>query len=140
MTVFRLTIFCLAIGFAPLLSGHAAAQDISAEVRAVIADQLAAFRNDDLVAAFDHAAPSIQGKFGNPVRFGQMVQTGYPMIWRPARWEMLDLVQTPRGPEQGVLFIDRSGKAWRAHYQMIEIDGVWRIRGVWVEALPGTSS
>jgi hypothetical protein len=114
--------------------------DDGSAIRAVIEDQIAAFQRDDLDAAFAHAAPGIQAKFGDPARFGQMVRQGYPMVWRPARVEMLGLETTPRGPTQSVLFEDGAGTLWQADYYMEEIDGRWRIAGVQIRRLPGVSS
>lgn len=118
----------------------ARAQERSDQIQAVIADQIEAFRRDDLAAAFAHASPFIQQRFGDPATFGRMVRSGYPMVWRPASWQMLGLGDTARGLVQKVMFVDRAGKAWEADYQMIQVEGRWRINGVWLKALPGISS
>ena len=86
------------------------------------------------------ASPTIQSKFGTPEGFRYMVETGYPMIWRPARYEMLALAETAAGPVQTVLFQDREGRLYEAAYEMQLIDGVWRINGVRLRALPGVGS
>ncbi|MEM6679576.1 MAG: DUF4864 domain-containing protein, partial [Pseudomonadota bacterium] len=88
------------------------------DIQAVIADQLAAFQREDLDAAFAHASPMIQGKFGNPFTFGAMVARGYPMIWRPERVEMGAMTTGPRGPQQTVLFEDAEGVLWEVDYMM----------------------
>ena len=109
-------------------------------IQAVIVSQIDALQANDLTAAFAHASPTIQSKFGTPEVFGQMVETGYPVIWRPARYEMLALAETAAGPVQTVLFQDREGRFFEAAYQMQLIDGVWRINGVYLRALPGVGS
>lgn len=109
-------------------------------IRAVIADQIAAFEANDLAAAYAHASPAIQAKFPTPEVFGRMVRTGYPMIWRPSRYQMLGLSETPRGPVQTVLIEDREGRLYEAEYEMREIDGAWRINGVYLRALPGAGA
>ena len=110
------------------LSLKAAEPDDS--IQAVIADQIAAFQKNDVERAFTHASPNIQRIFGTPKRFGQMVEQGYPMVWRPARYEWLKVVETDFGPVQVVLFEDQSGRLHEAGYLMQQIDGVWRINGV----------
>ncbi len=86
------------------------AEEPADSIQAVIVSQLDALQANDLTAAFAHASPTIQSKFGTPEVFGRMVETGYPVIWRPARYEM-----------------------WL-------IDGAWRINGVYLRALPGVGS
>jgi hypothetical protein len=66
-------------------------------IQAAIVAQLDAFQANDLTAAFAHASPMIQSKFGTPEVFGRAVETGYPVIWRPARHEMLALLETTTG-------------------------------------------
>jgi len=109
-------------------------------IRAVIDAQLQALRANDLPGAFAHASPMIQSKFRTPDIFGQMVETGYPMIWRPAGHQMLDLVETARGPVQKVLFQDRQGRFYEAAYEMVQVDGVWRIDGVYLRPVAGAGA
>ena len=116
------------------------AEEPADSIRAVIVSQLDALQANDPAAAFAHASPAIQSKFGTPEGFRHMVETGYPMIWRPARYEMLALAETATGPVQTVLFQDRGGRFFEAAYQMQLIDGVWRINGVTLRALPGVGS
>lgn len=123
--------FVLAVAAAPARAGEPADT-----IRAVIADQIDAFLAGDLEAAYAHASPMIQGKFPTPQIFGEMVRTGYPMIWRPRRVEMLDLTETARGPVQKVLVEDQAGRLYEAAYEMRLIDGRWRINGVYLRALP----
>ncbi len=106
-------------------------------IQAVIADQIAAFQSNDVGRAFTHASPNIQRIFETPKRFGQMVQQGYPMVWRPARYQWLKIVETGSGPVQVVLFEDQSGRLHEAGYLMQQVDGVWRINGVKLRELAG---
>lgn len=115
-------------------------QQAPTAIGAVIRDQIAAFQRDDLDAAFAHASPSIQSKFGTAEVFGQMVARGYPMIWRPARYAIGELAEDSRGPVQTVTFVDETGTAYEADYLMERVDGVWRIDGVTLRRLPGTTS
>ncbi|MEM9059679.1 MAG: DUF4864 domain-containing protein [Pseudomonadota bacterium] len=99
-------------------------------IQAVIADQLSAFQSNDLDRAFSHASPGIQQIFQTPRRFGEMVESGYPMVWRPASYRWLKIVQTDFGPVQVVLFEDSRGRLHEAGYLMEQVNGVWRINGV----------
>lgn len=109
-------------------------------IQSVIESQLAAFQANDLDRAFTFAAPTIQKMFGDPQNFGRMVQSGYPMVWRPARHEMLQLVQTTSGPVQVVLFEDAAGMLHEAGYLMKMVNGIWRIAGVHIRKRPGVGT
>ncbi len=114
----------------------ALADEPAASIQAVIERQLDAFQRGDLDEAFGYATPGIQAQFETPAQFGQMVATGYPMVWRPARHQMLGLAETPAGPVQIVLFEDRAGVLHEAAYLMRLVDGVWRIAGVRLSSPP----
>ena len=116
------------------------AEEPGDSIQAVIADQISAFQTNDVERAFTHAAPNIQRIFGTPERFGEMVQQGYPMVWRPARYEWLQIVQTDFGPVQVVLFEDLSGRLHEAGYLMEQVDGIWRINGVKLRARAGVGA
>lgn len=115
----------------------ARAEEPGDSIQAVISDQIAAFQANDVERAFTHASPNIQRIFQTPKRFGQMVQQGYPMVWRPARYQWLKIVETDSGPVQVVLFEDQSGRLHEAGYLMQQIDGVWRINGVKLREVDG---
>lgn len=131
---------CLVLGLAsPSAIATDAAPD--AEIEAVIADQIAAFRRDDPAAAFAHAGPGIRARFGTPENFAAMVRTGYPMIWRPARWEWRGLTPADNGSWiKTVLFEDAQGALHEADYLMAPVEGGWRIHGVSLRRLPGATS
>jgi hypothetical protein len=109
-------------------------------IQSVIAEQIEALKANDLTAAFAHASPTIQSKFGTPESFGQMVKSGYLAIWQPARYKMLALGNTSSGPVQTVLVQDRAGRLFEAAYEMQLIEGIWRINGVMLRVLPEASS
>ncbi len=71
-----LALFALLFG----LAGAAQAQSLSsadrAAIRQVIEAQVDAFRRDDGSAAFGYASPTIQGMFGTPEIFMDMVRQG----------------------------------------------------------------
>lgn len=101
-------------------------------IEAVIGDQIAAFRADNLTRAFGYASPGIQGLFQTPENFGDMVRNGYPMVWRPAEVKYLGLRQADGAPTERILAVDAGGRAWLLDYRMVEVGGAWRIDGVWI--------
>lgn len=123
-----------------LVSPVPAGADTGAEIRAVIAAQIEAFRRDDWDEAFAYASPTIQSMFRTADRFGGMVRSGYPMVWRPARVEAGPLEGGPMGPVQLMYIEDQRGILHVAAYQMKQIDGVWRINGVQIRRAPAASA
>lgn len=140
----RLPLATLALALGLLASPVHAQPDVATAepmIETVIADQLADFQAGDLAGAFFHASPNIQGKFGTPERFGQMVQRGYPMIWRPSRVEWRGIeVREDGALVKTVLFTDVKGDLYEADYIMGEVDGRWRIQGVSLRKIPGAAS
>ena len=118
----------------------ARAQEQAQAIQDVIVSQLEALSVNDLEAAYSHASPMIQSMFPTPEVFGRMVREGYPMIWRPSRYQMQGLLQTGRGPVQAVLIEDGVGRQFEAFYEMVPLNGVWRINGVYLRELPGVGS
>ena len=112
------------------LCAAAAAQDSAAAIRGVISDQIAAFRADDVATAFTFASPDIRGLFGTPDRFGAMVREGYPMVWRPGDVRFAELRERDGRALQRVLVTDGAGALHLLEYEMIPLDGGWRIDGV----------
>ena len=123
-----------------MMAGPARADEPADTIRSVIDSQIAAFQADDVDQAFTFASPKIQRMFGNPRNFGRMVREGYPMVWRPARYEMLKLGQSDGRTVQYVLFEDQSGRLHEAAYEMKLIDGEWRINGVYLREVPGVGT
>jgi hypothetical protein len=110
----------------------AMAQDTSdaAAIEAVIADQLSDFNARDVLGAWEHASPMIQGLFGNPENFGRMVERGYPMVWDNAGARFLELSEEAGLLHQRVIVEDAEGRLWVLDYEMIELPEGWRINGV----------
>ena len=121
-------------------AASADASEDAAAVQAVILDQLDAFRSGEIGRAFAHASPGIQSMFRTPERFRRMVETGYPMIWRPERFDVGGLEAAGDALIQTMVFVDRSGRVFEADYRMELVDGAWRIAGVTLRRLPGLSS
>jgi len=100
------------------------------EIEQVISEQIEAFLADDFETAFTYASPAIQGIFGTPDRFGEMVRNGYPMVWRPAEVEFLSVERRGRELWQNVLIRDAEGALHVLEYQMIMGEGGWKINAV----------
>lgn len=111
-------------------------QGEAAAIEAVILDQLADFNARDVSGAWEHASPTIQGLFGTPERFGSMVEAGYPMVWTNRSAEFLDIEDRGGALHQEVLVRDAEGAGWVLDYEMVEVEGRWRIDGVLVEPAP----
>ena len=107
-------------------------------IEGVIQSQVDAFLSGDVEAAFGYASPGIKRMFDSPERFGQMVQQGYPMVWRPAEVRYLDRRDLGRGVVQRVMMQDAAGVPWVLEYQMIEGPDGWVIDGVRILNPPET--
>ncbi len=121
------------LALAVLLAAPVARADADRDsaIQAIIQGQIDAFLADDLDTAFTFASPGIKGMFRTPERFGEMVRSGYPMVWRPAQVRYLDLrAHPPGGKVQRVMIIDQSGALHLLDYLMIRTDAGWQIAGV----------
>ena len=107
-----------------------AARAQNPDIEATITAQIDAFRADDFARAFTYASPGIQGIFQTPENFGRMVRGGYPMVWRPDDVQYLELAERGGVLFQNIEITDADGALHILEYQMIEIDGAWRINGV----------
>jgi hypothetical protein len=99
-------------------------------IETTIQNQFDAFLQDDVTTAFSFASPAIKGIFGSPERFGQMVQQGYPMVWRPADVKYLELRNVAGNLWQRVMVTDQSGTVHMLDYQMVQTPDGWQINGV----------
>jgi hypothetical protein len=99
-------------------------------IESTIQQQLDAFRADDVGAAFSFASPNIKGIFGTPENFGMMVRNGYPMVWRPAGVQYLELREVAGNLWQRVMVTDQAGQTHMLDYQMIKTGDGWQINGV----------
>ncbi len=114
------------------LATPAAADDAAAGIARTIQGQLDAFLADDFETAFTFASPGIKGMFRTPERFGEMVRSGYPMVWRPAEVRYLELRQVQGRTIQRVMIIDQHGGLHMVDYLMVETEDGWQIAGVQV--------
>jgi hypothetical protein len=108
-----------------------------AAIRVVIEAQLAAFQRDDAAAAFAHASPRIQQRFGDAETFMAMVKSSYRPVYRPARVTFRDLRWLNGVPAQFIDIIGADGRPVVAGYIMErQADGRWRIGGVFLTTSP----
>ena len=71
--------------------------------------------------------------FGDPATFMTMVRTGYEPVYRPRRFEFLDLRSVQGQPAQEIFFVGPDGREVVAVYVMEQQpDGSWRIDGVYL--------
>jgi len=111
----------------------AAALPVWAEGKAIettIRAQITALQADDFDRAFTYASPTIQQIFRAPEVFGRMVRQGYPMVYRPSAIEFLELASVEGYYWQKVQIRDGQGRYHLMAYQMVQLDGLWRINGV----------
>lgn len=106
------------------------------EIREVITRQLDALKRGDEAAAFAIASPAIQTMFQDAPTFMRMVQLGYPQVYRSRSHRFLKLDSLDGRLIQRVLIESDAGTVV-ARYEMVEIDGVWRINGCTLEQAEG---
>lgn len=106
------------------------AQDRLPAIEQTIQSQIDAFLIDDFETAFTYASPNIKRLFGSSDRFGDMVQNGFPMVWRPAEVTYLEQRQDGQYRLQNVLIRDADGVPHLLEYTMLETDEGWQIDGV----------
>lgn len=102
----------------------------AAAIRAVIEAQLAAFEQDDAMAAFAFASPGIRRSFATPEGFVGMVRQLYPVVYRPLTVRFLPPRLVDDQPIQVVEMSGRDGVVWMAIYWLQQqTDGTWLIDG-----------
>jgi hypothetical protein len=132
-----------ALGLAFLaLAATAAGQgsDPRAEMTRTVLDQLAAFRRDDWATAYSYASSTIQARFGLEA-FRQMVTSGYAPIARSARVTVskAEMVDAGHGLVE-VRVEGENGETVDALYELVDEHGRWRINGVLMRPVGGTTA
>lgn len=100
------------------------------DIQSVIADQLRAFNDRDVLDAWQYAAPNIQGLFGTPQNFGIMVERGYPMVWTNRDVQFLEQFEQDEARRQIISLTDPAGRVHLLEYFMVPTSNGWRIAGV----------
>ena len=73
---------------------------------------------------------------GTPENFGAMVKQGYPMVYRPAEVQMLELRNVAGNLWQRVRITDQAGAGWFLDYMMVETAEGWQINAVQILPAP----
>ena len=99
-------------------------------IRSVVQGQLDALAKDDAATAFSFAAPNVRNAFVTAPRFLDMVQRGYPVVYRPASVAFLKVEGKNKLAFQRVQMTDQAGVPWLATYSLAQQkNGAWRITG-----------
>ncbi len=108
----------------------------------IISEQIEAFRADDGVRAYSHAAPMIRQIFPSPGNFMAMVKQGYPMVYRPQSFRFGEAGPDTAGrPTQRVNIVGPDGQNYEAIYTMEQQpDGTWQINGCAIAKAPDVSA
>lgn len=124
--------------YAALISAVLALPALAQEapIQDTIRNQIDAFQADDFGRAFTFASPTIKGMFGTPENFGAMVKQGYPMVYRPADVQMMDLREVAGNLWQRVRITDQAGAGWLLDYMMVETAEGWQINAVQILPAP----
>jgi len=101
------------------------------DIQSVIDAQFDAFAKGDLERAYGYASPMIQSYFPSAQIFGRLVQDKYPVIWTARKVTYLGVRQDGARMIERVQVIGADGALGLFDYEMIEVDGAWRINGVW---------
>ena len=105
------------------------ADDVAA-AQSVIRAQEQALGRDDAAAAYSHAAPEIKQLFPQADIFLQMVQQGYPPVYRHKSFEFGEARADGGRIAQRVHIVDDNDEAWEALYTLEQqADGSLKITG-----------
>ena len=107
------------------------------DIQAVIGNQFDAFSKGDLERAYSYASPMIQTFFPTPDVFGQLVRRKYPMIWAPEKVTYLGLRHEGERLLERVQVIGTDGALSLFDYEVLQVDGLWRINGVFPVRVDG---
>ena len=110
--------------------------------KSVITEQLQGIARGDGASAYAEAAPNVQQIFPSPDIFMNMVQTGYPQVYRNKQYSFGDAGTDEMGrPYQRVEILGMDGARYAAIYFMErQADGSWKISGVVMAKEPETES
>jgi|HubBroStandDraft_4_1064222.scaffolds.fasta_scaffold245781_1 hypothetical protein len=120
-------LFCALLAILPGTAFAFSDEDRS-QTRAVIENQIDAFRKDDGAAAFAFASPALQEIFRDPDHFMAMVRNGYQPVYRPKSYAFGKITESDSGLTASLSIEDQEGHAWTAIYTLEkQPDGSWRI-------------
>lgn len=120
----------------PVVAAAQEANGPAAAIQSVIRSQFSAFSAGDVAMAWSYASPGIQDIFQTPEYFGAMVERGFPMVWQPGEVTFQSLGMRNGRPVQRVQVIDTQGRLHLLEYEMVQVDGNWRISAVEILRAP----
>lgn len=127
---FMCLVFAACLAAPPLALAQGLTRTDEKNIRAVVQSQLDAFAADDSNKAFSYATPGIQKVMGNAERFMAVVQSSYPMVYRPASVAFLKPELATGDIIQRLQITDAAGTQWLAVYRMeLQKNKTWRIGG-----------
>ena len=97
------------------ITAHA---DDAGDIRAVISQQLQAFKTGDSTTAYSFAAPNIQRMFPSAEIFMSMVQSGYAPVFQSSNATFGPLQAEGSGFRQEVNLTDPGGQSYVASYTL----------------------
>lgn len=110
------------------------------DIEGVISSQIEAFAEDDVDLAFSLASPIIQGIFITPERFGRMVESGFPMVWRAGEVRFLGLRKIDGRLFQKVMVVGPEGGLHFLDYEMQATGTSWQINSVQLLRAPSVGA
>ncbi|CAN0580108.1 DUF4864 domain-containing protein [Marinobacter goseongensis] len=111
-------------------SSQPLAGDKEADIREAILSQIEAFANEDSEQAWAHASEGIKRRFGSSQVFLDMVREAYPAVHSATAIEFAERVPHGAFEIQAVRLQGPEGGRWDAYYNMVLIEGEWKIAGV----------
>jgi hypothetical protein len=134
-----LLIFAVLLLFPVRSMAQAPDAKVAAEFQRIIIDQIEAFKADNGVRAYSHAAPIIQKIFPTPETFMNMVRQGYLPVYRPQSYKFGSATTDSTGrPAQRVMLVGPDGLSYEALYTFEQQpDGSWRINGCYLARIRG---
>jgi uncharacterized protein DUF4864 len=136
----RRVVLILVLLLAPLMVSAQENGGPENAIQEVIGNQFSAFSTGNLIIAWGYASPVIQGMFQTPENFGAMVERGFPMVWRPGEVIFRGMGRRNGRPVQRVQVIDADGRLHLLDYEMVQVDGNWRISAVEIVRAPSVGA
>jgi len=132
----RRVMLILILVLAPVMGSAQEDAGRQAAIQEVIQSQISAFATGNLGVAWGYASPGIQDMLQTPEYFGAMVERGFPMVWRPGEVTFQGLGNRNGRPVQRVQVFDAEGRAHLLDYEMVQVDGNWRVSAVEIVRAP----
>ena len=124
--------------FLVLITATSSATAQEDDIEAVISGQLVALTENDFQTAYTFASPSVQAQVPTTDGFAAMVRRYFPMMLAVSEVMFIDVFSTQRSVLQRVKITSEDGLEFWFAYEMVMVNGAWRINGVTRLRAPGT--